>query len=167
MDVPSETDLCLISAALRIEALESEVRKYRRLAYTDDLTGLPNGRFLREYVARDPDGAWVMVDLNGFGAYQNANGGHPEGDRVLQDFASWLSRNTRGSDLVAARVGGDEFAVYVQGDNPIRGASRIACEIITEWQYVTVTASAGIGWTQKEADKMLYVVKYGLEIAEK
>lgn len=152
-----------------------DLEYYKNLALTDDLTQIPNRRSIIDSAKRDPGGAWVMIDLDGFKAFQDNNGGHIAGDRVLCDFSRWLTKNIRNSgpfsgreaDILVARLHGDEFAVYVTGENPRFGARRIAVRVMCEWKYGSVTASAGVGDTLKEADRILYVVKNGLKFNEK
>jgi diguanylate cyclase (GGDEF)-like protein len=55
--------------------------------------------------------ALVGLDVDSFKAINDTHG-HPEGDRVLREFAALLRREVRGSDL-AGRLGGDEFAVLL------------------------------------------------------
>lgn len=144
-----------------------ELDRLRRLAETDELTGLPNAKAIRDYVERNPGGWWVMVDLDGFKAFQDSNGGHAAGDQVLKEFSQFLLKNTRqnadlwtnrNSDLVAARLHGDEFAVYVVSDNPVTGSRRIA-RLTRQWHFKSVTASAGYGQSEEKADRMLYRFK--------
>lgn len=90
--------------------------KYRDLAYRDPLTGLPNRRGFEDElkaVMDDPSsrGAVLMIDVDSFKAV-NDNGGHDEGDRVLRAIALAIGEAVRPDD-VAARVGGDEFAVLL------------------------------------------------------
>jgi len=53
----------------------------------------------------------------------NDNFGHAEGDRVLCEFASLLTKTFRDSDVIG-RIGGDEFAVFAIGavDNDLASA---------------------------------------------
>lgn len=91
----------------------------KRLAVTDELTGLANRRGF-EAAARQVLGlckrlgrpaSLVFLDLNHFKSI-NDRLGHAEGDRVLRIFADALVSMLRESD-VAARLGGDEFAVVL------------------------------------------------------
>jgi len=90
-------------------------------ASTDDLTGLSNRRGFRTIATHvlsvckrsaSPAVA-VLMDLDGFKQI-NDTYGHPEGDRVLKDFAATLLKTFRDSDVVA-RLGGDEFCVLLTG----------------------------------------------------
>ena len=88
-------------------------------ASEDSLTGLLNHRALQvrleEVVARARrDGralALLMVDLDDFGAINNTYG-HQAGDTTLTAVAAALREGSRATD-VAARYGGDEFAVIL------------------------------------------------------
>ena len=106
-----------IQRELAEQQIEAEV--FRRLAMFDPLTGLYNRRFaeqrLRAEIARAERRGLsmivVLLDLNNFKKI-NDGYGHPVGDQVLKEFAKWLSRSTRGSDL-AVRWGGDEFMLLL------------------------------------------------------
>jgi diguanylate cyclase (GGDEF)-like protein len=107
------------------------LRREQRAAVTDALTGLLNRRGfderLREELERAAHAgvsvALVMVDCDGLKT-ANDTGGHELGDRVLQSVARSLRTNKRPED-VAARIGGDEFAVLIPGADDEIGA-RIA-----------------------------------------
>lgn len=98
---------------------------------TDPLSGLSNrGGFQRqaELVFRDAARrqlplALVIADLDHFKDI-NDNFGHACGDRVIEAFASLL-RQAAAEHHVAARIGGEEFAVLLPGLN-VAGARLFA-----------------------------------------
>jgi diguanylate cyclase (GGDEF)-like protein/PAS domain S-box-containing protein len=93
----------------------------RQQALSDDLTGLPNRRALLETIRQSLDaarqggtfGALLVVDLDHFKTVNDALG-HVAGDAVLGDAAGRLSHMLQAETLVA-RLGGDGFAVIVDG----------------------------------------------------
>ena len=64
--------------------------------------------FIKRY---DAKAALVFIDLDGFKAVNDRHG-HAAGDGLLKEVARQLTANVRASD-VAARYGGDEFAVIL------------------------------------------------------
>ena len=97
---------------------EAEIQ---RLAFYDELTGLPNRRLLLdrlEQAARlgargGAHGALLFLDLDNFKGI-NDTMGHEWGDGLLVQVGERLAGCVRGSDTVA-RLGGDEFVVVLQG----------------------------------------------------
>lgn len=94
----------------RIEELE-------KLVIQDDLTGLKNRRYLRQFLPQILDLAGrhqlrvtlLIFDIDDFKHY-NDTYGHAVGDHVLQQAGRLIQRCCRGHDVVV-RLGGDEFAV--------------------------------------------------------
>ncbi len=102
----------------------------RRLALTDELTGLANRRMLIEHLnvlarRRMPFGM-VLIDLNRFKEI-NDSLGHAAGDELLREVARGFARRVRPSDLLA-RVGGDEFALACAAIADRPGAARTPAE---------------------------------------
>jgi diguanylate cyclase (GGDEF)-like protein len=107
-------------AANALQSL-SQQEQLRFLADRDALTKLLNRRALMEHLQRATARAGgerralalAYCDLDGFKAL-NDRLGHAAGDRLLQDFAAILEAEIRGDDR-AFRVGGDEFALLLDG----------------------------------------------------
>ncbi|MEE7457917.1 GGDEF domain-containing protein [Methylorubrum populi] len=105
---------------LRLYGLKQDVTaEWRRLdqmrlrAETDALTGLANrARF--EDRLREPVRTLILIDLDGFKTI-NDTYGHPAGDRCLREAARRIGLVCPRAEL-AARIGGDEFAVILDGD---------------------------------------------------
>ncbi|MEU7573670.1 EAL domain-containing protein [Micromonospora sp. NPDC049240] len=128
------------------------VARLRRLAYSDQLTGLPNRltfiRRLRRALRAGGPVAVVLLDLDGF-KQVNDRFGHAAGDRLLTTTAARM-RDATGPDGMVARLGGDEFAVLVAGDRPVapeRLAVRLlaALEPLPGEEDLGVHPSASIG----------------------
>ncbi len=91
--------------------------EWKQLALTDDLTALPNRRFLMrsldrilQRAAREHFRITVcMFDIDDFKHYNDAFG-YPAGDEIIRATGQLLLRRCRVEDVVA-RYGGDEFVV--------------------------------------------------------
>jgi diguanylate cyclase (GGDEF)-like protein len=143
-----------------------------REAMHDPLTGLPNRRYLNEWLghalarsARSGDAvAACYIDLDGFSAINNRFG-HAAGDTALRWAGRVLKEKLRSSDFVA-RLGGDEFVVIVCGETQ-EEVERVAQSILKAMHDSTpllkipagsVSASIGIAIASTHAvsvDKLL------------
>jgi diguanylate cyclase (GGDEF)-like protein len=177
--VLAELSEALANAGPRLaRALEAD----KRTAYatSDRLTGLANRRKFDELVAQaEPrgarQGALIYADLDRF-KLLNDTLGHPAGDAALIHFARIIQGQIRGGD-VAARIGGEEFAIWLPKsdlDVGVRIAERIRIKLgTTPWDWHgrswPLSASFGVaacpetGQTLKtlppQADAALYVAK--------
>lgn len=108
----------LKSASVRKAMKRAESHVYR-LAYYDQLTGLPNRNYFCERVGEQlsaqPDmrGAVVFVDIDSFMRLNNSFG-YAIGDVLMRQIASRLEECTGGNALLA-RLRGDEFVMFVAG----------------------------------------------------
>ena len=104
----------------------------RRLANTDELTGLNNRRAFINLVRTSLEsesargGALLILDLDHFKRI-NDTYGHQTGDKALKCFAGFLMSVSQ-RNAISGRVGGEEFALFVGG---LRGPAvkRLAGEI--------------------------------------
>lgn len=127
--------LTVISVVLRTSLTFHELRQLtdtRRLALTDELTGLGNRRHfhasLRAMVAdarrQQTSLAVLMLDLDSFKDL-NDTLGHQSGDVVLEQLGGRLTQVVP-RDAVVARVGGDEFAVVLGVGSSLADAEQLA-----------------------------------------
>jgi diguanylate cyclase len=102
--------------------LHAKLEREKNGARLDPLTGLANRksfdeRFAMEIARRqrgNGPGVMIICDIDDFKGI-NDTYGHRAGDRVLQNVAACLKAGARlGSDL-AARIGGEEFAMLLDG----------------------------------------------------
>lgn len=165
--------------------LRSVAEASRRLALTDELTGLYNRRHFqdvlrREVIEAERKGrtlATLIVDLDNFKEI-NDRFGHPAGDQVLRKIALLLTQHTRASD-VAARVGGDEFGLLISPIEaiPARASAERLCEAVRQLSFeighplegVRISATVGLACFPHDArdpnslmaaaDKAMYLGK--------
>ncbi|MGH9533086.1 MAG: GGDEF domain-containing protein, partial [Terriglobales bacterium] len=91
----------------------AQIETSYRMAYQDELTGLPGRRAFRESLGCLQDAyALAMVDVDHFKKFNDVYG-HETGDHVLRMVASRLARVSGGGQ--AFRCGGEEFAVLFPG----------------------------------------------------
>jgi diguanylate cyclase (GGDEF)-like protein/PAS domain S-box-containing protein len=129
----SEREALQDALAQRNAQLERLTGELGQMAVTDALTGLYNRRFLDAHLrvaakasARDARPlALFMIDVDHFKRFNDRHG-HVAGDGALQHVAQAIRRTfPRGGD-VAARFGGEEFAVVCSGTDDSAAAGLAA-----------------------------------------
>lgn len=175
----------VFSDATEQSQLARKIQHLEKLAMVDDLTGIPNRRFLEQSLdARSneltrydwPYGV-VIIDIDYFKQVNDTHG-HQIGDEVLKMVAKTLAHNARVFDIVG-RWGGEEFLAILPhvsleqlnqiGDRYRRLVNSAECK--SEKGPISVTVSIGAALANKDedleklierADKCLYNAKrYG------
>lgn len=109
------------------EALENALEQIRRLAESDDLTGLMNRRAMAEMMRLElrgqhkvpPKISIALIDIDFFKSV-NDKYGHQMGDEVLRRFAEVGKSTLRAGDMFA-RWGGEEFLMMLQDTSVKQG----------------------------------------------
>jgi len=118
------------------------------IAFTDELTGLYNRRYLMEQVEREFARALrrrttlslIMIDMDGLKTI-NDRFGHQHGSAFLKQLGAIIKGNIRASD-VAARLGGDEFMIMAPDTDSVE-AGEIGERLRAETQAYRVEIN---GW---------------------
>jgi diguanylate cyclase (GGDEF)-like protein len=160
----------MLRSRAAMDNLKKSEERLRYLAYYDVLTGLPNRQSFREHLEKfillaqrkNYGVAVLFIDLDRFKRI-NDTLGHSFGDELLKKVAHKLDENLRQSDLLSrnseegrisevARMGGDEFTIFLSRIENTEDAAIVAQRIIDSLsepmkigQYeVVITPSIGI-----------------------
>ncbi|WP_412557468.1 EAL domain-containing protein [Thalassospira sp. MIT1370] len=138
-----------------------------RIAFTDELTGMPNRRRFSELLSLHVGRARqhgrpltvMMLDLDNFQRVNNALG-HNAGDDVLVEVSRRISREL-GHDAVMARVGADEYAAILPDIKTEQEALNLAERVLvrlgephltSKGDDLYLSASIGIASFPKDAN---------------
>jgi len=172
----SNPDECIgmIGKAMDIHNSWTQLNELRRKATHDTATGLLNRASAKEQICKRiqlaPDGnfALVVFDLDHLKHF-NDTYGHLAGSRVLKYIADKARQSVRRDDIVA-RIGGDEFLVFLQYKTNLEGVvQRIFNSLIGTYENVPVSVSMGVSQSSvvgyeydalfHAADQALYCAK--------
>lgn len=148
----------------------------QRLTRVDGLTGLSNRRYFDEYLAAEwsraartgSTAAVLMIDVDEFKRY-NDSYGHLAGDEILKTVGRTLQLHCRQASDLAARFGGEEFAIVLL-DTPLTRVEQLGkdlCHSIealrmghsasTVSAYVTVSIGGALAVPAEGASPMLLI----------
>lgn len=159
--------------------LEEANDQLRKLAVTDELTGLRNRRSFEERLVmefsmarrRKRELSILLIDVDNF-KMTNDRWGHAAGDEVLRRLGMILRTTVRLPDL-PARYGGEEFVVLLpeSGEESAMGLARRVMQRVAaeEWENEPLTISVGMASMSESlengfqlvelADEALYAAK--------
>jgi diguanylate cyclase (GGDEF)-like protein/PAS domain S-box-containing protein len=159
--------------------LEEANDQLRKLAVTDELTGLRNRRSFEERLVmefsmarrRKRELSILLIDVDNF-KMTNDRWGHAAGDEVLRRLGMILRTTVRLPDL-PARYGGEEFVVLLpeSGEESAMGLARRVMQRVAaeEWENEPLTISVGMASMNESlengfqlvelADEALYAAK--------
>ena len=165
-----------IGKAMDIHNSRLELESLERQASHDSLTGLVNRAYAKKRIIERledrPAGHYAMVILD-LDYFKSANDtyGHMFGDEVLKFLAERMRHSIRGGDI-AARVGGDEFLIFLEYKDDLESAIEGVYGRVSGGVYkdFAISVSMGVASTQEAgcdydslfrcADQALYVVKH-------
>jgi len=154
----------LIQQASKAITYSSNLKRISELAIKDGLSGLYNHRHFKEmlsnFVARalrySEDLSVVIIDIDSFKMI-NDDHGHQAGDTIISETGVLIANSIREIDI-AARYGGDEFAIVLPKTNE-SGALFVAEKIVKKIESskilnsdkINITLSIGISSFPKNA----------------
>jgi diguanylate cyclase (GGDEF)-like protein/PAS domain S-box-containing protein len=146
----------------------------KRLAYYDDITGLPNRNLFRERLSFAIELAKrnkkkLMIVMLDFDKFKEINDtyGHDIGDKLLKSFSNRAKKIMRKTDTFA-RFGGDEFAMCLVDFSNIDDMEKFALKIITVFKdpfrigslRLSIKGSIGISVYPDDALTMSDLIKF-------
>jgi diguanylate cyclase (GGDEF)-like protein/PAS domain S-box-containing protein len=165
---------------LDITARREAEEQLRHQAFHDPLTGLANralftDRVQHALVVRSADAAVLFLDLDDFKAV-NDSLGHVAGDALLRAVGVRLRASLSPAHTVA-RMGGDEFAILVEGtssaDAALDAAERITSALQAPFEvdgremFVTASVGIAVGGDAEELLRCSDVAMYGAKASGK
>ena len=139
----------------KIEAIVDLLQEARRLAYTDDISGLPNHRAASYIIENhlssiraDYPLSLLFVDGDNLRQY-NEEMGYEAGNEMIRRLGATISCATAPGETVTRWLSGDEFMIILPGVDKagaIEKANRICAEVKDKsagWEF-PVTVSIGI-----------------------
>jgi len=116
----------LINEVEQRKELEIEIRK---IAYTDELTGIANRRHFMEKaelqwkhtIASNGEISVLMIDIDNFKSI-NDTFGHAYGDEVITTTAKVIATSLNSQKGICGRLGGEEFGVLLSDSSATQAA---------------------------------------------
>ncbi|NLI54482.1 MAG: diguanylate cyclase, partial [Clostridiales bacterium] len=181
-DAPKNDEVKAFLMLKDFENISQEMDRLSDLALRDGLSGLLNRTAARKAIEEallfgsGETVALFMIDADNFKQVNDLLG-HQHGDQALRQMSAVIRKTFRSTDVVA-RIGGDEFFVFlseVSGEAFAEAKAAALCEtlrftyFVEERGSISLTASIGVviakrsacdyDWLYAEADHALYDAK--------
>lgn len=161
-DLRCEHEVRLISELAKRKVMESRLK---HLISHDELTGLANRRSLEQNLnlviqrskSYDNDGSLLYLDIDRFNVINDLEG-YDAGDRLLTEAVAMI-RGILSSDVYLARIGSDEFCVYLESNvrQDVIGVAERMRKCFEEYRFIAgaacyrVSVSIGIAFFEAAA----------------
>lgn len=173
--VDKTKELEISNQRLEVEIIERQriQEEVTFLAYHDALTGLPNRMLLSDRLnqgilqakRKETLISIMFIDIDEFKII-NDTLGHDQGDELLKQFATRLSKIVRKNDS-ACRIGGDEFILYFNGYENEEALDIIASKVMNIFknpfylrgQAYYITGSMGISQYPLDGEDVETLIK--------
>jgi diguanylate cyclase len=176
----------LMDSRKQIATLNKELEEVQTQCLRDPLTSISNRRAFDERLEREvraaaETGEKLCLALADIDHFKNVNDtyGHQIGDAVLQQFASIVTQNIKGQDMVA-RYGGEEFAIilpetdlfsaynllvkikynFKSSETPIDGTLKTLKDVTASFGLVRYEPGMTVHDMIEQADHFLYEAKH-------
>ncbi|MDD5190272.1 MAG: sensor domain-containing diguanylate cyclase, partial [Dehalococcoidales bacterium] len=173
----TQTDLNFVERLATLYAIailhQRTEDKIRKLAYHDQLTGLPNRALFYDRYTVALAGAkryqkkiaLMMLDIDNFKSI-NDTYGHDAGDEILKIISGLLISVLRKTDTVT-RIGGDEFVIMITDLTELENISVVAQKILEAIRKpfmfrdheIRITVSIGISSYPEDGEKVEKLMK--------
>ncbi len=163
-----------VAAVRDITERKQSMEKIHRLAYFDNLTGLPNRAYimnelqarLDQSIAGSETGAVFFIDVDNFKVVNDTHG-HLFGDRMLVEIAKRLD-TLSSPQLSLLRLGGDEFLILAVNSAEESQVRRLADQIRGLFDEAIsidntsfhITCSIGVAVYPRDGSTMEELLKY-------
>ncbi len=121
MDLVQGYNAMLKSLSHHIKSLKDRKKELRKIAFYDDLSGLPNLNYMTQHFdddikSSDTIGHFILLDIKSLKMI-NSLYGLSFGDDIIKSVAQKLKNNRPTSDSIVTRLGGNEFGIWVPTDH--------------------------------------------------
>ena len=184
VDIRTGDELEILGHAFNemVQQTSASMKRIRKLAYVDELTGLPNKAAFNEMLHRaisdaSLPGVVMIINLDRFKRL-NDTFGEKEGDRLLiaaskrlRSVMKSLRSRYNHEDArppVLARLGGDAFAVMICGPMPVGAAKQCSRDVLDALreplqlanQHASISARIGIARFPTDASDAEHLMRY-------